>query len=47
VTRNRLKRRVREVFRQSESRPGLRGLDLVIHLKTESAKMAFHDMKSD
>jgi ribonuclease P protein component len=47
VTRNLLKRRVREVFRQSESRPGLMGLDLVIHLKPESTKLAFHDMKSD
>ncbi|HUP25157.1 MAG TPA: ribonuclease P protein component [Thermoanaerobaculia bacterium] len=47
VTRNRLKRQVREVFRRSKSRPGLIGLDLVIHLKPESARLVFHDMKED
>jgi ribonuclease P protein component len=37
VVRHRLKRWSREVFRRWEGRPTLSGLDLVLHLKPESA----------
>lgn len=47
VVRNRLRRWVREVFRQSASRPALRGLDLVFHLKPEARSLSFHQVESD
>jgi ribonuclease P protein component len=47
VVRNRLRRWVREVFRQSAARPRLRGLELVVHLRPEAAALSFEVFRDD
>ena len=46
VVRQRLKRRVREVFRRFEDRGRLHPMDLVIHLKPPAADAAFADLEA-
>ncbi|HRC85324.1 MAG TPA: ribonuclease P protein component [Thermoanaerobaculia bacterium] len=45
VVRGLLKRRVREVFRRSELRTSLGGLDLVVHLQPAAARAGFAELK--
>ena len=47
VERQRLKRWTREVFRRSESRPGLAGCDLVVHFKPGAAAVPFAEFQRD
>jgi len=47
VVRHRLKRRIREIYRQWKDRGRLPGLDLVIHLKTEAGASDFPALRSD
>lgn len=47
VVRQRLKRRVREVFRRWERRSSLPASDLVVHLKPEAAKADFTRLKGE
>lgn len=47
VVRNRLKRRVREIFRRSLQRGALEALDIVVHCRKEAAGLSFHDLERD
>ena len=47
VVRNRLRRIVREVFRRSLVRPRLRGLELVVHLRPEAARLSYDELACD
>jgi ribonuclease P protein component len=47
VLRNRLRRIVREVFRRSPSRPRLCGLELVVHLRPEAARLSGDQVAAD
>lgn len=47
VVRNRLKRRVREIYRRSIERRQLPSLDLVVHLKTTARAAGFEELEVD
>jgi ribonuclease P protein component len=47
VVRQRLKRRVREVFRRWERRASLPALDVVVHLKPTAATAAFAELRRE
>ncbi len=47
VTRNRLKRRVREVFRRWPRRAELPAVDLVVHLEPAAAGMPFAELAAE
>jgi ribonuclease P protein component len=47
VVRQRLKRRVREIYRRWEQRPALPSLDLVVHLKPEAKGSDFPAFRGD
>lgn len=47
VVRNRLKRRVREIFRRWPSRAELPALDVVVHLEPAAAKASFPALASE
>jgi ribonuclease P protein component len=47
VVRNRLKRRVREIFRRWPVRPELPALDLVVHLEPAAAKASFSQLAAE
>jgi ribonuclease P protein component len=47
VVRQRLKRRVREVFRRWERRPRLPLIDVVVHLKPAAAQADFNNLRSE
>jgi len=47
VIRHRAKRRVREIFRCWEGRPGLSGLDVVVHLKPPAGRAGFRELKAE
>jgi ribonuclease P protein component len=47
VARQRIKRRIREVYRRWQDRGRLPALDLVIHLKPEAGKSDFHGLRSE
>jgi ribonuclease P protein component len=47
VVRHRLKRRIREIYRQWKDRGRLPGLDLVVHLKTEAGTSDFPALRGD
>lgn len=47
VVRNRLKRRIREVYRRWRGRRELPPLDLVVHLKPEARKTSFDELRRE
>lgn len=47
VVRNRLKRRVREIYRRWSGRSELPAVDLVVHLKPQAARASFEELESD
>lgn len=47
VVRNRLKRRIREVYRRWRDRRELPALDLVVHLKPEAKKASFDELRRE
>ena len=47
VARQRLKRRVREIFRRWEQRSSLPAVDVVVHLKPESARADFAALQGE
>ena len=47
VVRQRIKRRIREIYRRWPGRGGLPDLDLVIHLKPEAGKSDFPGLRSE
>jgi ribonuclease P protein component len=47
VARQRIKRRIREVYRRWQDRGRLPALDLVIHLKPEAGKSDFQGLRSE
>jgi len=47
VVRQRLKRRIKEIYRRWQDRPQLPALDLVIHLKPEAGKSDFPALKTE
>lgn len=47
VVRQRIKRRIREIYRRWPGRGGLPALDLVIHLKPEAGKSDFRGLRSE
>ncbi|HNZ95867.1 MAG: ribonuclease P protein component [Thermoanaerobaculia bacterium] len=47
VTRQRLKRWTREVFRRSPSRAALAGCDLVVHFRPDAARLAFAELQRE
>lgn len=47
VVRNRLKRRIREVYRRWRERASLPALDLVVHLKPEAKKASFDELRRE
>lgn len=47
VVRQRLKRRVREIYRRWQERPGLPPMDLVVHLKPEARGADFRAFRSE
>ena len=47
VVRQRIKRRIREIYRRWPGRGGLPDLDLVIHLKPEAGKSDFSGLRSE
>jgi ribonuclease P protein component len=47
VARQRIKRRIREVYRRWQDRGKLPALDLVVHLKPEAGKSDFHGLRSE
>ena len=47
VVRQRLKRRIREIYRRWEDRGTLPPLDLVVHLKTEAGTASFHSLQAE
>jgi ribonuclease P protein component len=47
VVRQRIKRRIREIYRRWSGRGGLADLDLVIHLKPEAGKSDFLGLRSE
>lgn len=47
VVRNRLKRRIREIYRRWPGRAGLAAVDLVVHLKPEAKGAGFAEIRRD
>ena len=47
VVRNRLKRRVREIYRRWNERPQLPALDIVFHLKPAARRASFEDLERE
>jgi len=47
VVRQRIKRRIREIYRRWPGRAGLSDLDLVVHLKPESGKSDFQGLRAE
>ena len=47
VTRHRLKRRIKEVYRRWPGRAQLPALDLVVHLKPEAGKSGFPEFRDE
>jgi ribonuclease P protein component len=47
VVRNRLKRRVREIYRRWSQRPGLPALDIVLHLKPAAREASFEALQQE
>lgn len=47
VVRNRLKRRIREVYRRWRGRGELPALDVVVHLKPEAKKAGFDELRRE
>jgi len=47
VTRQRLKRWTREVFRRSPSRAALAGCDLVVHFRPDAARLVFAELQRE
>lgn len=47
VVRQRLKRRIREIYRRWQDRSELPALDLVVHLKPEAGKSDFPGLKAE
>lgn len=47
VVRNRLKRRIREVYRRWRDRGSLPALDLVVHLKPEAKRAGFDELRRE
>ena len=47
VERQRLKRRVREIFRRWEQRSSLPAIDVVVHLKPEAARADFASLQGE
>ena len=47
VVRQRLKRRVREIYRRWQERPGLPPMDLVVHLKPEARGVDFRTFRGE
>lgn len=47
VARNRLKRRIREIYRRWQDRSQLPALDLVIHLKPEAGRSGFTELRAE
>ena len=47
VTRHRLKRWAREIFRRWPSRAALPAIDLVVHLKPTAARTSFADFRQE
>lgn len=47
VMRNRLKRRVREIYRRWSGRTELPSVDLVVHLKPAAAQASFAELNED
>ncbi|MHC4393712.1 MAG: ribonuclease P protein component [Planctomycetota bacterium] len=47
VVRNRLKRRVREIYRRWSQRPGLPALDIVLHLKPAARDASFEALERE
>jgi len=47
VVRQRLKRRIREIYRRWKDRGTLPPLDLVVHLKTEAGTASFDTLQAD
>jgi len=47
VTRHRIRRRIKEVYRRWNDRARLPALDLVIHLKPEAREADFEALRSD
>ena len=47
VVRNRVKRRVREIYRRWVAQPQLPALDIVVHAKPSVAQVSFGDLKAD
>ena len=47
VARQRLKRRVREIYRRWQQRPSLPPMDLVVHLKPEARSADFRGFRSE
>ena len=47
VVRNRLKRRMREIYRRSIERRQLPSLDIVLHLKTTAKEASFEELEKE
>lgn len=47
VVRQRVKRRIREIYRRWERRPELPSLDLMFHVKPSARNAAFSDLKRE
>ena len=47
VVRNRLKRRVREIYRRWSERRQLPALDIVVHLKTTAKEASFEELETE
>jgi len=47
VVRNRLKRRVREIYRRWSQRPRLPALDIVFHLKPAAREASFEELEQE
>ena len=47
VVRNRVKRRLREIFRRWPGRQDLRGVDIVLHARPEAARASFAELSTD
>ena len=47
VVRQRLKRRIREIYRRWQDRGTLPPLDLVVHLKTDAGTASFHTLEAE
>lgn len=47
VLRNRVKRRIREIFRCWEGRAAIPGVDVVVHLKPAAAQAGFAELKGE